>query len=112
MQMTVEAVKIKLGTHCGTTTSDMVLHLKDSSGKLVAVLTEQHRKLGFFSPQDGYENAPTLVIYRQRCLTIQLTFRSQYRTTCKHSSTLVPAVQVGAAHYRHKSKLTVSSGMA
>ncbi|CAL8462895.1 g2429 [Coccomyxa elongata] len=54
LHMTVEAVKIKLSTHCGTTTSDMILQMKDSSGKLVAVLTEPHRKLGFFSPEDGW----------------------------------------------------------
>ena len=54
--MTVEAVKIKLSTHCGTTASDMILQLKDSTGRLVAVLAEQHRKLGFFSPEDGYED--------------------------------------------------------
>jgi tubulin-folding cofactor B len=54
MQMTVEAVKLKLGTHCGTLASDMILHLKDGSGKLVAILAESHRKLGFFSPEDGW----------------------------------------------------------
>lgn len=67
MQMTVEAVKIKLSTHCGTTTSDMILQLKDSSGKLVAILTEPHRKLGFFSPEDGYEDG-----IDPACLTINI----------------------------------------
>lgn len=52
--MTVEAVKFKLSSHCGTLASDMILHLKDGSGQLVAILTEPHRKLGFFSPEDGW----------------------------------------------------------
>jgi tubulin-folding cofactor B len=51
--MTIEAVKIKLGSHCGTAASDMVLQLKDGTGALVAALSDPQRKLGFFSPQDG-----------------------------------------------------------
>lgn len=51
--MTVEAVKLKLSSHCGTSASDMVLQLKTGAGDLVATLTEPSRKLGFFSPQDG-----------------------------------------------------------
>lgn len=61
MQMSVEAVKIKLGSHCGTAASDMILQLKDSSGRLVAVLSEPHRKLGFYSPEDGWVECPCIV---------------------------------------------------
>jgi len=53
MQMSVEDVKIKLGSHCGTAASDMIMQLRDSSGRLVAALNELKRKLGFYSPEDG-----------------------------------------------------------
>ncbi len=53
LQMTVEAMKIKLSSHCGTAPSDMVLQLKTGTGTIVAALSDPHRKLGFYSPQDG-----------------------------------------------------------
>jgi len=51
--MTISAVKVKLCAHCGTNPSVMILQLKDGSGSLLAVLSDDDRKLGFFSPEDG-----------------------------------------------------------
>ncbi len=51
--MTIDAVMIKLSSHCGTPGGDMLLQLRDHNGKLVAILTDAHRKLGFYSPRDG-----------------------------------------------------------
>ena len=53
MQMTVDAVKYKLSTHCGTPATDMLLQLRDNSGSLIAILADSYRKLGFYSPRDG-----------------------------------------------------------
>lgn len=52
-QMTVEAVKHKVHTMCGTSVSTMLLQLKDETGQLVAVLSDECRKLGYYSPRDG-----------------------------------------------------------
>ena len=51
--MTIEAVKVKLSSHCGTPGGDMLLQLRDNNGTLVAILADAHRKLGFYSPRDG-----------------------------------------------------------
>lgn len=51
--MTVEAVKVKLSFHCGTSPSSMLVQLLDESGNLTATLHEDHRKLGFYSPHNG-----------------------------------------------------------
>lgn len=51
-QMTVDAVKSKLTTHCGTSPSAMVLQLKDQRGSFVATLDHADRKLGYYSPLD------------------------------------------------------------
>ena len=66
--MTIDAVKMKLSSHCGTPGSDMLLQLRDNNGMLIAILADAHRKLGFYSPRDGYviwaEPAPsTLMIW-------------------------------------------------
>lgn len=53
LQMTVEAVKVKLSFHCGTSPSSMLVQLLDESGNLTATLHEDHRKLGFYSPHNG-----------------------------------------------------------
>ena len=89
MQMAVEAVKLKLGTHCGTLASDMILHLKDGSGKLVAILAESHRKLGFFSPEDGW-----VLLFQRLCTSTQNAHWSFASGVLK---VLSCAVQVGAA---------------
>ena len=51
--MTIDAVKHKLKAHCGTSPQDMVLKLRDDSGRPVAEMVEDHRLLGFYSPEDG-----------------------------------------------------------
>lgn len=53
-QMTVDAVKRKLCFHCGTPPSAQVLSLKDERGRLVAPLDDESRKLGYYSPRDGW----------------------------------------------------------
>lgn len=52
--MSVEAVKRKLCFHCGTPPSAQRLTLKDERGRVVAPLDDGARKLGFYSPRDGY----------------------------------------------------------
>ena len=37
----------------GTSLHTMVLHLKDSSGRLVAVLDDSSKKLGYYAPDNG-----------------------------------------------------------
>jgi tubulin-folding cofactor B len=54
VQMTVEALKVKLSFHCGTSPNSMMLTLGDESGQVVASLNEDSRKLGFYSPVDGF----------------------------------------------------------
>lgn len=51
-QITVEALKIKLTSHCGTTANSMELQLKDESGRVLATL-DDGRMLGYYSPKDG-----------------------------------------------------------
>lgn len=53
LHMTVEAVKHKLVTMCGTSPSAMLLQLKDEHGKVLAVLDDDTRMLGFYSPYEG-----------------------------------------------------------
>ena len=53
VQMTVDAVKYKLSSHCGTPATDMLLQLRNNNGTLISILTDSQRKLGFYSPQDG-----------------------------------------------------------
>lgn len=52
--MTIEALKVKLSFHCGTNPSAMLLTLLDENGGVVASLSDDQRKLGFYSPMDGY----------------------------------------------------------
>ncbi|KXZ44461.1 hypothetical protein GPECTOR_67g301 [Gonium pectorale] len=54
LHATIESVKVKLSFHCGTSPSAMLLTLLDESGAAVATLWEDTRKLGFYSPRDGY----------------------------------------------------------
>ena len=54
-QMTIDSVKSKLCFHCGTPPSAMRLQLKDERGRALASLDgDDTRKLGYYSPQDGY----------------------------------------------------------
>lgn len=52
--MTVESVKRKMCFHCGTPPSAQALQLKDERGRLLAALDDDTRKLGFYSPRDGF----------------------------------------------------------
>lgn len=51
--MRIDSVKQKLCFHCGTLPSAMALQLKDEQGKLLAVLDDDSKMLGFYSPYDG-----------------------------------------------------------
>lgn len=51
--MTAAAIKAKVHSHTGTSPDSMVLQLNDESGRLVAVLDDNSRKLGFYSPRNG-----------------------------------------------------------
>lgn len=64
-QTTVDALKTKLMTHCGTSPSAMQLQLKDERGKLLANL-DPGRPLGFYSPHDGYKRLQQSVCNMQR----------------------------------------------
>jgi hypothetical protein len=57
--MSIESLKHKLHTHCGSSVNSMVLQLKDETGQLVAVLNDDCRKLGFYSPRNGWVAGPT-----------------------------------------------------
>ncbi len=64
--MTVDAIKRKMCFHCGTPPSAQALQLKDERGQLVAALQDDSRKLGFYSPRDGFilhiiDNDPTSI---------------------------------------------------
>ncbi|WIA14691.1 hypothetical protein OEZ85_003189 [Tetradesmus obliquus] len=52
--MTVDAVKAKINSMTGTSVLSMTLHLQDEAGRLVDVLQEGSRKLGYYSPRDGW----------------------------------------------------------
>jgi len=52
--MTIERVKERLMSHTGTSPSAMVLQLKDNAGRVVAALDDPSKKLGYFSPEDGW----------------------------------------------------------
>eukprot|EP00892_Ulva_mutabilis_P007359 jgi/Ulvmu1/4996/UM021_0013.1 len=51
---TVDSLKNKLVSHVGTSPSAMMLELMDSQGNLIARLTDSTKKLGFYSPKDGF----------------------------------------------------------
>lgn len=53
LKMNVEAVKEKLWKKCGTSVNAMALELYDESGSKVALLSDDSRPLGFYSPFDG-----------------------------------------------------------
>ena len=52
-QITIERLKERLQSHCGTSPSAMFLQLKDHSNQIVAYLDDLQKKLGFYSPDDG-----------------------------------------------------------
>jgi len=52
--MTVLRVKEKLQSHVGSSVSSMRLQLRDEAGSPVASLDDDTKKLGFYSPRDGF----------------------------------------------------------
>jgi tubulin-specific chaperone B len=54
LQCTVEEVKRKLAFHCGSNASTMSLQLKNRDDKLVAQMSDDARKFGYYSPQNGF----------------------------------------------------------
>jgi len=52
--MTISTLKHKLISHIGTNPSAMVLQLFDEVGNLIASGMEDNKKLGFYSPADGW----------------------------------------------------------
>lgn len=53
VQMLVDTVKNKLGTHTGTSPSAMILQLKDEQGRLIATLADPCKPLGYYPVCDG-----------------------------------------------------------
>ena len=54
LHMTVGGLKDKMMTHCGTSPQFMRLQLRDWDNNPVCEMAEEHRPLGYYSPQDGY----------------------------------------------------------
>lgn len=54
LYMTIDKVKNKLQSHCGSNASAMQLQLKDYNGNLIANMADDSRMLGYYSPQDGF----------------------------------------------------------
>jgi len=52
--MTIERVKEKMRTHCGTGSDFMHLTLLNEHNQVVADMSDDSLKLGYFSPQDGW----------------------------------------------------------
>ena len=52
-QTTVERVKERLRSHTGTAVDSMRLELFDQNNNQLAVLSDEWRPLGFYSPGDG-----------------------------------------------------------
>jgi tubulin-folding cofactor B len=52
---TIDEVKRKLMTHCGSNASAMTLVLRDVDGSVVAVMGDETRKLGYYGASDGME---------------------------------------------------------
>ena len=50
--MTIERVKEKMRTHCGTGSAFMHLTLLDDAGQVVADMVDDSLKLGYYSPQN------------------------------------------------------------
>jgi len=52
--MTIQEVLEKLKRHTGSAVSDVVLQLFNNAHQFVCVLDDPDRKLGYYSPEDGY----------------------------------------------------------
>lgn len=54
MQLSIEGLKAKLAFHCGTQPSAMRLQLKDAKGSMLACMDDDSKKLGYYSPENGF----------------------------------------------------------
>lgn len=54
LQMTVDSVKEKIWKKCGTSVDSMGLELYDDTDAKISDLSDSSRRLGFYSPLDGY----------------------------------------------------------
>ena len=123
-QMTVESIKSKVNTHTGSSVDTMVLQLKDEGGRLVAVLDDNTRKLGFYSPRSGCASVCALLralrprrppkrrpappAARQPCNPLQTA-----PLTCPPpSAPRCPRPQLDAPRDRHRRRLPRGAGLA
>lgn len=115
--MSIEAVKIKLSSHSGTTPSDMTLQLKDDRGSVIATLSDDRRLLGYYSPYDGSESSPQAPpgISRILCWTEHSTrqevVRSNLASLSPHTKIRM-VLQMPAAHSGRKSALSLCQRLA
>ena len=82
MQTTVEALKLKFTSHCGTTADSMELQLKDERGRLMATL-DNGRMLGYYSPQDGCASCCCPRSRKRRNKKTATAFLSQHHLSAK-----------------------------
>ena len=90
VQMTVNSVKAKLMSHCGTSPSAMTLQLKDEHGSLVATLSSE-RMLGYYSPHDGCverRHAETCKASVPHCTATDAVLTLELTSGCWHRQTL------------------------
>lgn len=100
--MSIATVKNKLCSHSGTNPSAMILELKDNKGSLLAVLNDDGRKLGFYSPSDGYVSLslhyyllpPSPQVYSLPPIFISFVYQLYF------------------AHYRYRPHLSLSKRVA
>jgi hypothetical protein len=60
LQMTIQRVKERVQSNCGTSPSAMTLQLKDWHNQLVCTMDDNSKMLGYFSPEDGYVAHPLI----------------------------------------------------
>ncbi|KAK3287702.1 hypothetical protein CYMTET_4799 [Cymbomonas tetramitiformis] len=52
--LSIGGLKDRLQSHCGSSPSAMTLQLKDFNNTTVAIMDDENRPLGYYSPEDGY----------------------------------------------------------
>jgi len=52
--MTIQEVLEKLRRHTGTSAENMILQLFNQANQMMCILDDMDKKLGFYSPEDGY----------------------------------------------------------
>jgi len=50
----IAEMRIKMANHCGSSSSSMVMYLKDSAGNTLCTLDDDSKMLGYYSPMDGF----------------------------------------------------------